>query len=375
MSPHNDITTKFHNKLQSLLARHARHQCMFPDCKSPAINAHAMSRENMLRGIAENGFLISPKPLRNDNKFYREIPFATVGIDQATTFKGFCSEHDQQFSSLDMHGVRTYGDVFLQLYRSFAGIVFEDQANRASAQHAGDNENFNYDHELSKTISATRALSLAYDLIEGYTNTNEALPVNERLILEPFSATAGMDVRIVIKRITFPCPVALRTRFQLSAATHNFDTFVFVVPSKQNPMVIIVCDPNDVEQWKGKTRTSIDTLNFIESCMMFDGEWWLAPSVVNKWSPKKLELIKSDYWNFFERNYLDNYDVSLLDDVRKEICSEMPSALRDAELSKITNLPTREPDEFRRLRFALKAERDKQSINRRSPLDETEDEK
>ncbi|KMM82023.1 hypothetical protein [Pseudomonas deceptionensis] len=375
MNTHNEMAAKFHDKLQSILARKARHQCMFPGCELQAIHAHAMSKENVLRDIAEDGSLISPEPLRDDDEIYREIKFTKVGITKATTFKGFCLKHDGQFSSLDKYGLRTNGDVFLQLYRSFAGIVFEDQANRASAQHAGDNENFNYEHELSKTISATRALALAYDLIEGYTSVDEALPVDEHLTLTPFSAEAGMDARVVIRRIAFPCPVALRTRFQLSASTHDFDTFVFVVPSKQNPMVIIVCDPRDVNRWHRKAWTPIDTLNLIESSMMFDGQWWLAPSVVNKWSPEKFKLIESDYWHFLDRNYLDNYDVSLLDDVREKICSGLPSAQRDAELSKITNLPTREPAEFRRLRFTLKAERDKQLVSQKFPLDEIGKEK
>lgn len=371
MNSHHKMATTFHNKLQSILARKARHQCMFPGCELQAIQAHAMSKENVLREIAEDGCLISPEPLRDDNEFYREIKFTKVGITKATTFKGFCLKHDGQFSSLDMHGIRTKGDVFLQLYRSFAGIVFEDEANRESARHAGDNENFNYDHELSKTISATRALALCYDLIEGYSEVNDALPADDRLELTPFSRSAGMNAKVLIRRIGFPCPVALRTRIQLKAATHDFDTFVFVVPSKQSPMVIIVCDPLDVNRWFRKVWTPISTLNFIESSMMFDGQWWLAPSVVEKWSTEKLKLIETDYWNFHDRHYLDEYDVSLLDDVRMKLCSDLPSAQRDAELSKINNLPVRDPEELRRLKFSIKVEHDKKSVREKFPSEQS----
>ncbi|MGN2404894.1 hypothetical protein ACTACD_03645 [Pseudomonas syringae] len=372
MNSNKEMAAKFHNKRQKILARKARHQCMFPGCALQAIQAHEMSKENVLRDLAEDGFLIHPEPLRDDDEFYREIKFSKVGITKATTFKGFCLAHDAQFSSLDKHGIRTYGDVFLQMYRSFAGIVFEDEANRVSARHAGDNENFNLEHELSKTISATRALALAYDLIEGYTNVDEALSLENRLELTPFSAAAGMDAKVLIRRITFPCPVALRTRIQLTASTHDFDTFFFVVPSKQSPMVIIVCDPQDVNRWFSKVWTPIKTLNFIESSMMFDGQWWLAPSVVKKWSSEKLKLIESDYWNFQERNFLDEYDVSLLDDVRVEICAGLPDAQREAELSKINNLPIREPEEFRRLRFSIKVEHDKQSVRKKFPMNDSD---
>jgi len=367
MDKHLDMTTQFHNKLQKLLASKTRHTCMYPNCSEPAIHAHAISKEHALRAVAEDGLLIHAQPFRSDRELYKEIKFEEVGIEKATTFKGFCKNHDSKFSALDKSGINTFGDVFLQLYRSFASIVFEDKAYLTSARHAGDNENFNEHFELSKPISAARALALSYDLIDGYENADEELPSGNRLKLTPFSTVAGMSAHVLVRRINFPCPVALQKKFVLWEDGEFFDTFVFVIPSESSPTMIIVCDPRYTDRLFGKVRTDIDTLNFIETCMICDGNWWLAPSIVRGWSKEKFELIESDYWNFHEIKFLELYDVSLFDEIRIKLCESLPSAERDKEISKIESLPVRQAPELRKLAFSVKVERDKIRVKEKFP--------
>jgi hypothetical protein len=367
MSKQFDMATQFHNKLHKLLANKTRHNCMSPDCTEPAIHAHAISKEHALRVVAENGLFINAHPIRADRELYKEIKFEEVGIEKATTFKGFCKKHDLEFSALDKSGINTFGDVFLQLYRSFASFVFEDAAYTISARHAGDKENFNEPFELSKPISAARALALSYDLKDGYDNANEKLPPDDRIKLTPYSTVAGMNAHVIVRRINFSCPVALQKKFVLHEDGVFFDTFVFVIPSKNSSTMIIVCDPRYTARLFGKVDTDIDTLNFIEYCMVCDSHWWLAPSIVQKWSKEKLELIESDYWNFHELKFLDSYDVSLFDETRIKLCETLPSAERDKEISKIENLPVRQPPELRKLAFSMKVERDKTRVREKFP--------
>lgn len=367
MNKHLDRTTLFHNKLQKLLASRTRHICMYPNCSEPAIHAHAISKEHALRSVAEDGMLIHAQSFRSDRELYKEIKFKEIGVEKATTFKGFCSKHDLKFSAVDKSGINTFGDVFLQLYRSFASVVFEDKAYLTSARHAGDSENFNENLELSKPISAARALALSYDLIEDYENAGKELPPGNRLVLTPFSTVAGMNAQVLVRRIKFPCPVALQKKFVLWEDGEFFDTFVFVIPSASSPMMLIVCDPKYTDRLLGKIRTDIDALNFIESCMVCDGSWWLAPSIVHGWSKEKLELIESDYWNFHEIKFLESYDVSLFDEIRIKLCQALPNAERDREISKIENLPARQAPELRKLEFSVKVERDKIRVKEKFP--------
>ena len=154
-----DMASKFHNMLQELRAKKAKHICMYPNCTSQAINSHAISKENALRVISAGGELISPEFIRDDNGLYKEVRFSKSGIKQSTTFKGFCLTHDAKFNALDTRGLITIGDFFLQLYRSFASFVFEDHIYRESARHAGDHENFNPEHEEAKHIECRPRIS------------------------------------------------------------------------------------------------------------------------------------------------------------------------------------------------------------------------
>lgn len=363
MDRYSAMTINFHDKMQRLLARKARHECMYPGCKNSAIHAHAISKEHALRGVAENGQLVHPVPIRDDDGIFKEIRFKEVGMQGATTFKGFCIEHDALFSSLDKQGVITQGDVFRQLYRSFSSIVFSDNVYRASAIHAGDFENFNEAFELTKSISAERALALSYDLIDGYNSADDALPEEKRVKLTPFSRTAGMDAQILFRRINVPYPVALQKRFSFrDENNHFFDMFVFVIPSESSTTLLILCRPDYSEQLLGKIQTPISTLNFIESCMICDGHWWLSPRVVRKWSTQKQQLIEDDYWNFHELAFGNDYDISIFDEIRERLCRDLPSEQKANELAKIDNLPVRKSRELRRLEFALKVEKNKRMV-------------
>lgn len=370
MSRGRELAFKFHDKLQKLLSRKARHSCMYPGCTDPAIHAHEISKEHSLRGIAEGGKLFMPISIRDDNNVYKVIEFKPIGIQEATTFKGFCQPHDSLFSSIDTKGIVSYRDVFLQLYRSLASEYFIYSAYQKSERYSGQVRDFNEALEKSKSISTSRALMLFHDLITDFPEALSHLPEGNRLKLKPFSKKEGMESSILVRRIRFNCQVALHKKFSLQKDGCNFDTFVFVVPSDAGATMIILCRPDDAEELLGQVRTDLDTLNFLESCMMNDGLWWLAPSVIEGWSKEKLKLIESDYWAFHEREYLEPYDVSLFDQVREQLCQYLPPNIQETEITKINRLPEREDFALRRLRYSMRAFENQNRINTIFPNNE-----
>lgn len=359
------ITSRFNDELQKVLSKHAKHVCMYPECRRLAINAHAFSKEHSLREIAEGGKVYSPVSIRMDQSAYKDIKFKLLGIQEATTFKGFCPYHDTLFATLDRSGLTTFKDVFLQLYRSFAGELFRYSAYRKSERHAvAESRYFNDEHEKKKAISTAKAVAHFYDLITEFPESSTLLPDGDRLLLTPFSKNASMDSAIVLRRVRFKCQVALHKKYTLHRDGKYFDTFVFVVPSAVGATLLVVCSPDDSDQLLGRVRTDLDTLGFIEACMMHDGQWWLSPSVVEAWSQAKRALIESDYWFFNERAFLAPYDVSLFDQVRLQLCEGVPSTLRNAEIAKIGNLPTRGEPVVRQLKYENKVFEDQQRISR-----------
>jgi hypothetical protein len=80
-----------------------RRVCLFPDCKLEAIASHSQQKERELRAIAEDGHVYA---LRVDlaSMFGNTTPdvLSRQGISRATTFPGFCPDHDRRlFHSID----------------------------------------------------------------------------------------------------------------------------------------------------------------------------------------------------------------------------------------------------------------------------------
>lgn len=353
-------TTEFFDKLQSLLSKKAKHLCMFPGCEKNSIAAHSISKEFFLRDISENGKIYTPSPIRNDSMAFKKIQFKLEGIDRVTTFNGFCHSHDNLFNDIDVNGIKTYADVFLQIYRSLSYEIFRNKAYQDAEVHAdGASDIFHEKHELIKNINSQKLIDLFYDLTEDFPSSNTELPSDVEFQLTPFSKKVDLDIRIIIRRINFKCQVALHKKLHLRKNNEIYDTYVFVFPSASSSMLMIICHPDDLTDFSNQIIDDIDVLNFIEYCMMQDSQWWLAPSVVKSWSKEKLNFIESDYWNFHERKPWNNYDVSIFDEVRSDLCKHLPENLKLKELAKINHLPTREDDISRKISFIKKSTEDR----------------
>ncbi|WP_434339257.1 YecA family protein [Motilimonas cestriensis] len=121
---------KASNKINS------RECCMIPselshECTNKIINAHTVSKSGSLAAIADNtnhvmGLKISlPNLLKGRGKLRPE----PVGINQASTFKGFCSYHDNSLFSCveDQEFVCSEEQCFALAYRSVAKEMYAKQ--------------------------------------------------------------------------------------------------------------------------------------------------------------------------------------------------------------------------------------------------------
>ena len=83
-----------YSKLWSKISKPCRFKgCVFPDktkCSKNTIKAHSIQKSKILNYIAENGMVMSP----NVRKIFDNIEFDEVGVKSASTFFGFCGNHD-----------------------------------------------------------------------------------------------------------------------------------------------------------------------------------------------------------------------------------------------------------------------------------------
>lgn len=92
---------KKQKKLRNLICKAVKNKnkrklkCFIEGCPKMAINSHSQSRSNALRRISKNGYVILPRLsyFMKDNADIDSC-FQRIGVGVASTFKGFCEDHD-----------------------------------------------------------------------------------------------------------------------------------------------------------------------------------------------------------------------------------------------------------------------------------------
>ncbi|MGI2108993.1 YecA family protein [Shewanella frigidimarina] len=106
------------------------------DCSKKIIKAHSVSKSSSLKAIAVDGHVYSTFKTNHDFSSSKRVRPKKVGINQASVFTGFCSNHDKQiFAPIEDYAFDT-SDVhcFLVAYRSLCRELFvkESVANTFS---------------------------------------------------------------------------------------------------------------------------------------------------------------------------------------------------------------------------------------------------
>ncbi|AZC86677.1 putative cytoplasmic protein [Pseudomonas chlororaphis subsp. piscium] len=106
-------------------------------CSGSIIHAHTISKSGSLKTISESGHVMGTKPslaqlIRNNGK----LTLSKVGINQASTFTGFCSYHDKElFSPLEDFPITLSDEqLFLLAYRSLSRELYAKQETTKTAE-------------------------------------------------------------------------------------------------------------------------------------------------------------------------------------------------------------------------------------------------
>ncbi|MDZ4018433.1 SEC-C metal-binding domain-containing protein [Pseudomonas sichuanensis] len=106
-------------------------------CSGSIINAHTISKSGSLKAISEGGHVMGTKPsfaqlIKSNGK----LTLSKVGINQASTFTGFCSYHDKElFSPLEDSPITLSDEqLFLLAYRSLSRELYAKQETTKTAE-------------------------------------------------------------------------------------------------------------------------------------------------------------------------------------------------------------------------------------------------
>ena len=107
-------------------------------------------------------------------------------------------------------------------------------------------------------------------------------------------------------------------------------------------------------------NSKIQILNTIESVMMQDSQFYLKPEIIEKWNREKKKVVIDDFFFVTERKFLQEYDISIFDNLRKELIENETQSIQEHELQKINLLPKRPSFQDRYIIYRNKTIKDRQ---------------
>ncbi len=348
---------------------------MFKNCNKKAINSHGISEEASLKLIAdEDGHLISLKSQRSGMDWKME--FIPVSTGDASTFTGFCHEHDQFFNRLDSGKFETYFDVINQCFRSMSHTLYNYEYYFKVYKQERDNldDFINLQSDIYKSLGLTREEfknrfieendKLWNKRFEDYERINEfkcelndLLEMSEEIKhLELFNGKIieynWINSHITYRRIPIKIPVALINHLSAGLNGKVSDLQFTIVPDKESTHFIQFNYRNSryfTNDFLDKTKNSISALNYIEQIMMLNEKnWFIDPKVVDKFSNEKKLMIEQDMYFMHERSLNDKYDISIFDSIRIDLITELKGEEKEKELKKINELPYRKSFQTRK---------------------------
>jgi hypothetical protein len=218
-----------------------RKSCYVPDelsceCETKIINAHTVSKSGTLKAIADNSNHVLGLKINLPNLFKGEgeLEPEKIGINQASTFKGFCAKHDKELFSCveDRSFVGDEEQNFALMYRSVAKELYAKEGSLQSAeflkgadkgrdpfnqfmiqQFASDNmlgvDTANNELSEFKTLLDDHLLNNNLDLCHLVFESSASIPVVVSSVVSPIADFQGVriqdlgDLRVKAESVTF----------------------------------------------------------------------------------------------------------------------------------------------------------------------------
>lgn len=339
------INSSFYKEVSSRYHTKRKYNCLYPNCSNLAVHSHSISKETSLRPISTDGNLLTIQPKRDDTKDLRDIEICSEGINNATTFKGFCSTHEKIFHSIDTRGISTLKDIFLQCYRSISKDNFtRNLLTQSELKSQKSNIVFNPNIESEKVINSSKLTESLIDLIENGKNLHQEIdiPPSATMVISLTEACQA-NYQLLYRKLDVAYPVAIEKRLTIRLLDKASDSYITVIPESHQTHIIVISHESQIDLFAAKLSSPIDTLCFVEWAMIHDAEFWIAPDVVKSWSEEKANHIVRDYQFFYEHSTLGEYDTSIFDDLRIKLCEDLSEDRKNKELKKINHLTKRKP--------------------------------
>ena len=282
-------------------------RCIYPGCEqTTSISSHTIQRAGSLRLISENGHVLSPRLNKSNGKLTLE----SIGLNEASTFTGFCETHEQIFK-YERNKIMVTGDDYeSQVFRIVCRELRTIRHHVLSIKDA---------LVLYKKIATTEMIARAMERLGdaffkkyGIHRVSFQFDIENRITalfretIEECQSIYDRIFRIFYQafredenhRLTAPAlqlfefslpleiPVALAGRTGFTALENNIaidvDVILNVNPCSDKTVCFITCTEENgslVERFLGMYQSDIERLFLVENWMLYGSDhWFIKPS-------------------------------------------------------------------------------------------------
>jgi hypothetical protein len=288
-------------------------RCLAPGliCAAPAIRAHSVQNSQVLDLLVRDGHVIAPK-IRFSLASGPVFTFDDVGRNQATTFAGFCSEHDSSiFKPIDNNAFRSDSEyLFLMAYRAVARGLHA-QMDAAYKIQGTYNKRVELGIDSGNEPSDAGMLAVQH-MMKSYQTYVYKIPFDEALVSGKYDAVSHLVINLQHQAPT----IAVCSHFALDDLSRNGDPVrvslnilpldigqsvaVFSYLSSETDLVRAAL--HRILTSEGEYQKYLLSKLVLNNCENFV----VSPSYYDQWSPEKKKAI-TDF--FVETLYTGKLEV------------------------------------------------------------------
>lgn len=340
-----------HSGKEKINAWKKNKKCIFDNCPNKSIaKSHSIQKSSSIKQISENSHVLTPKFSDQDG----EIELISVGINEASTFPGFCQDHEKLFEEFESNKDLTSEVHFiLQMYRTICREIVIAEKNVSSLRKEMNKYNEFRDNKIESFFieelgekflldNNIKPKGLRSEGLDPKQNQAESLiSSTDKYLssLQELKNAIGSDIKkgkfqkiecvTVAIDVEFPVCVAGRGNFHHSTTTSktkNVETIFNVLPHEGKTYIVICVLKKFTKQLRDYIefrKHPLQIISLIESWMIHGSDhWFIKPSEWDKIDKPRARLILDDILDL-TKNIGFDYKYSILDDMRKSIIKDM----------------------------------------------------
>lgn len=325
--------------------------CLYRGCKNPTIRrSHSIQKSAHLEYLAEDQHVVTPRLNARG-----QLEMKRIGVNLASTFPGFCTDHEQMFAEFEMVGaVRSPRHFGLQAFRTLCREIFRKKLEISHQESAIDQYRKTRSGYFASSIgrvmadATIRSLEIKGDEMEKFVTSRIG---ESKLTLAELEGDLYDELfEFINDNRKEPCLNALSLPFEVPVACSGFGNLTYFDEARKKKkeafcVLGILPQPGSTsayfatsnkhsgiaDLYFAKMGRGFGAVNAMESWIVNGSDhWFMRPSAWDSIPParqrKILDLIMQD-----DDNIGSFLALSIFDDARRQIITWISEGLEEAD--------------------------------------------